>query len=167
VMHAGVVPPGIIGFVLSGILPLLGDAHPWRAFTVPREAHRFLWPEGGDGLYEELRAIVEDVRGLGPQLQALRQTLRAHAGDLSIAQVSRRIGVSPRSLQRLLAAEGTSFRDEQREARFAAACDLLLTTEQKVGVIASRLGITERALAAMFRAHGAGSPAEFRRARRP
>lgn len=166
VVHAGVVPASMVGFAIAGIQPMVGVDHNWKVFTGTRDAYRAASPEEGDAVCDEIAAVVRGLRGVPRELAALRAMLRGKGGDLSVAEAARRLGASPRSLQRLLLDEGTSFRQEQCEARLAAARELLAGSDLKIAAIAARLGITERSLEALFRSRDMPSPAEYRRSRR-
>jgi transcriptional regulator GlxA family with amidase domain len=63
----------------------------------------------------------------------------------------------------VLAAHGTSFHDEQTNARFALAKNLLTTTEAKVSGVATRVGWSERTLTSIFRARTGLTPADWRK----
>ena len=120
-------------------------------------------PEGGDALCRELDAIVDSARGLAPEVRALRDLLRTRCMDLVVVDAARTLGLSTRSLQRVLSAHGTSFQRELREARFARAHELLTTTDDKVVAIAHAIGVTETALAQLIREHAGCTPTELRR----
>jgi AraC-like DNA-binding protein len=88
-------------------------------------------------------SLVDEVRG------AIDDELRH--GDVDIERVARRVGVTPRSLQRRLRDEGTSYRELVDTIRHKRAVDLL-----QRGVpfsdIAERLGFSEaRAFRRAFR----------------
>jgi len=61
-------------------------------------------------------------------------------GDASLRNTARRLGVSPRSLQRQLAAIGRSFSGLVAEVRLDTACRLLNEPELSITEIAFRLG---------------------------
>lgn len=61
-------------------------------------------------------------------------------GDASLQNTARRLGISPRSLQRQLTAIGTSYSDLVAEVRLATACHLLTESELSIADIAYRLG---------------------------
>jgi AraC-like DNA-binding protein len=64
-------------------------------------------------------------------------------GHRGLKFVAQRLGVSPRVLQRRMAARGTSFRALQEKVRFELALTLLGQPELPIGEIASRLGYAE------------------------
>ncbi|TCR67172.1 helix-turn-helix transcriptional regulator [Bosea sp. BK604] len=61
-------------------------------------------------------------------------------GDPSLRATAKRLGISPRSLQRQLATIGTSYSDLVAEVRLATACHLLTESELSIASIADRLG---------------------------
>lgn len=159
----GVIRDGLPGIVLSGVLPAVGETHPFRVMRDALEAYRVLDAQGGEARWREVDAIVESVRGLPPDVRALRELLRTRCADLVLADAARTLGLSTRSLQRTLAAHGTSFQQELREARFARAHELLTTTDDKVAAIAHAVGVTETALAQLIRERAGCTPTELRR----
>ena len=61
-------------------------------------------------------------------------------GDAALQRTAIQLGMSPRSLQRHLAAMGTSYSDMVAEVRFDTACHLLLQSNESISEIALRLG---------------------------
>lgn len=160
----GIIKPGIIGMTLSGILPTVGETHPFRVLHDALEAHRLLG-DGSDALGREVEDIVERVSGIGQELLAVREVLRTQHGAVTLTDCARLLGSSTRSLQRTLGALGTSFQRELRDARFAEARELLASTDEKVASIAHRVGVTESALTQLVRERTGQTPAELRRQR--
>lgn len=155
----GVVSRGLMGLTLAGILPTLGQPYPFRVVETPEEAHQ--WVEGPPGLAARIEALVDDAAGTSRPLRALRALL-ARELTVSLPVAARAIGVSARSLQRTLGAHGTSFQRELRDARFSAACALLEGSDEKVSLVARRVGVTEDALAQLFRERTSATPSEHR-----
>lgn len=60
----------------------------------------------------------------------------------TLQQIASQLGLSTRSLQRHLAAYGTSHSQIVAEVRLAAACRLLAETDEKLSQIALLLGYT-------------------------
>jgi AraC-like DNA-binding protein len=159
--YVGVVPPGMIGFVLAGIAPIVGKLWPFKVTQDLRSACRLLLPDGGDALHDELAQLVSQARHMPPVLARLRQLLIAHRGQLSVGRAAQALGRSPRSLQRALQDAGRSYREEQQEARFKVAEELLAGSE-KIASVASRVGLGEAALTALVRARTGLTPGELR-----
>jgi AraC-like DNA-binding protein len=61
-------------------------------------------------------------------------------GDAALQRTALQLGMSPRSLQRHLAAMGTSYSDMVAEVRLDTACHLLLESNERISEIALRLG---------------------------
>lgn len=160
-LQVGLVADDHAGVLLSGLLPFLGQSHPFRVFT---DAHpAFADVRGGSStLADEVDALTNDAVGLPLIVSSLRAILRERRGDITLADASRRLAMSPRSLQRLLGTVRSSFGDEQRDARWIAAQELLINTRDKVSAIASRLGVSERTLTRIVRERSGQSPEALR-----
>jgi AraC-like DNA-binding protein len=90
--------------------------------------------------------------------------LAAHGASVTAAAES--LGMTVRTLNRRLAAEGTSFAALRDEARYAMARQLLRGTATKVSEIAEQLGYANAsALSAAFRRWSGQGPSEWRAAR--
>jgi AraC-like DNA-binding protein len=161
----GVIADGMTGLSLAGILPMLGETHPFRVVRDPREALSALSPDGG-AICDELDRLVAEARDLPRPLRELRELLRSSSRGATIERVARSLKVSVRSLQRALAESGTTFRDEVRDARFAEVQALLVGGDQKVAEVARRLGVSENALTQLVREKAGVTPAELRKQHR-
>ncbi|MBK7398051.1 MAG: helix-turn-helix transcriptional regulator [Myxococcales bacterium] len=162
--QVGVIAEGLMGITLSGILPTVGETHPFRVVTDLHEAHRRL---GGDpALADEIECYVDQAIGTSIEVRRLRDLLRGQHVSIGVDDAARALNLSTRSLQRALNGAGTSFQRELRDARFAEASSLLVATSDKVATVAARVGITESALTQMFRDRTGKTPAEFRAAQR-
>ncbi|CAN5658038.1 hypothetical protein BH09MYX1_BH09MYX1_03390 [soil metagenome] len=156
-----VVREGPTGFLLAGLLPTIGNASRFRVTTDAPSAFHTILGESGIELSDEVELIVARLRGLPRELQLVRALLVRRL-DATVDDAAKELGMSARSLQRSLANAGTSFHDEVVKARITLACELLLTTDLKVGAIATRLGISERAVTLLFRTKTGKSPIEWR-----
>ncbi|HJC58718.1 MAG TPA: AraC family transcriptional regulator [Candidatus Dietzia intestinigallinarum] len=101
---------------------------------------------GGDQTLQQLAAryldqhVPADLRGFVDHTRAvLQQSLET--GTSSLAEVAGLLAVSPRTLQRELAAEGTTFVALRDEVRRETALRLLTTTEIPLYQIASALDL--------------------------
>lgn len=163
--RVGVISAGAAGMVLAGISPVLG----WTADVsmAPDVASglRELGAATPEALAAEVDALVAGLRDTPALLVDLRVLLRARRGNLSLAEAARELGVSTRSLQRAVAQAGSSYRTEEFDARLDAALELL-RSDAKIASIASRLGVTEGALARLVRQRTGMTPAEYRAAQR-
>jgi len=160
--QVSVVPPGAVGFLLSGILPVIGETHPFRVVHDHVEGYRAFFPEGGDALGAEVEGLVEAAIGIPVELRKTREHLRDHVVDATLASTARAIGTSPRSLQRVLAGAATTFQTELQNARFTRACELLRSTDEKIAAIAGEVGLTEGGLSRLFRDRLGCSAARYR-----
>lgn len=164
-MQANVIHEGPIGFLLTGLLPVAGWTLPYRMHFEPAEAFRLVAGQAGDALWAEVEAIAERLRGVSRELRVAREML-AQKLDVTASEVSRALGMSQRSLQRALTRHGTSFHAEVVSARVRRAEALLQSGDEKIAAVASRVGVSERALTLMFRAKLGVSPAEWRNRQR-
>lgn len=160
--RVGVIRPGVMGLALSGLTTASGIQAPVLVTSDPREGFRAISPELGDALHDEVAAIVARCRGVPPQLLALRRALAETHGALGLADAAKQLGVSARSMQRLLAEAGSSFRAEQADARFRAASELL-ESDDKLATVAARLGLSEDGLTLLVRGRTGLTPAELRK----
>jgi AraC-like DNA-binding protein len=117
-----------------------------------------------DRLLDELLASRPERSGLAEQVRA------ALAADLrsgpSLDDVAARLGTTPRSLQRRLRAEGSSFLDLLDELRRELSQRYLAEAELSLAEVAFALGFAEQsAFQRAFRRWMGTTPAEWRRAR--
>lgn len=164
-MQASVIRAGPVGFLFAGLLPSLGRTHRFRAFTDPAEAFRVIAGDAGREVALEVSEIAARARAVPRELQLVRALLAARV-DATLDQAATQLGVSPRSLQRILTRQGTTFHDEVVAARLALAQKILLTSDQKVAGVGARVGISERALTLLFKAETGLTPAEWRKRQR-
>jgi AraC-like DNA-binding protein len=111
---------------------------------------------------QQLQALsAEDLAG---QLRRMLMAWVAEPG-LSIGRVAAHIGMNPRTLNRRLAVEGTSFAQLRDEARHQVACDLLRDTQTPAAEIASVLCYADAAaFSRAFRRWTGQPPAAWRAA---
>jgi AraC-like DNA-binding protein len=104
----------------------------------------------------------------GPRLQdRVARLLGAQlaGGELEAAQIARRLGMSPRTLRRLLRAEGSSFRELLTEVRRALALRYLQDPQVPLGEVAFLVGFTDAsAFHRAFRRWTGRPPGAFRAA---
>ena len=146
---------------LAQAMPVLAGKFAFRVTTDAAVAFRAVAGEGGDALAVDVDAIAADARGLPRELHGVRALL-ARRLDATIEDAAKELGLSTRSLQRSLGNQGTSFHQELVAIRFATACELLLTTDLKIAAIGARIGISERAVALLFRAKTGLAPLAWR-----
>jgi AraC-like DNA-binding protein len=122
-------------------------------------------------LHRMLRQRIADlVSGWGEGLTArVRRTLPSllAGGESGVGGVARGLGLSTRTLNRRLAAEGTSFAGLRDETRYATARQMLAETAMPVGEIATQLGYANAsAFTTAFRRWAGVAPASWRAAHR-
>jgi AraC-like DNA-binding protein len=159
---------GLIGGAVSGLYVGLDAAIEWRVFTELAPALVWLDEPDPGALAARLEQLVAEAVSGSTVLDRLREVLAISSpGSTSLDEVSRRVGVSRRSLQRALHARGTSYRGELYRARVAISQQLLLETDHKIAAIGDRLGFsTEANFITFFRRTTGASPAEWRRRHR-
>lgn len=87
--------------------------------------------------------------------------------DLGVEEAAEALGLSPRTLQRRLQAEGTTFIHESRKAIVRRAKELLARTDDNVASIAKAVGFaTAQHLTDVFRAEVGVPPAAWRKTTR-
>jgi AraC-like DNA-binding protein len=164
-LQYGVINDGMIGVLLAGILPVLGETHDFRVVRDARDAFRAL-SAGGDAICDELEGLVAEARAVPRELRELRELLRSGSRGATIERAATSLRVSVRSLQRALAESDTTFRDEVRDARFEEARALLVEGDEKIATIARRVGVSENALTLLVRQKTGATPAELRKQHR-
>ena len=161
-LQVNLIEAGPIGFIAAGMINSIRGSHPMQVSTDAHEAYRAAGGDAALSLVKELDDLVMRVRGVPSELLALRSRL-VNDLEVSLERAASDIGISTRSLQRVLAKHGSSFKDEVTSARLALAMRLLASTDDKLALVASRVGISERALTSLFRARTSLAPAEWRR----
>ena len=165
--HAILVPPGLVGALVAGLLPLLGPSYPMRFFATSEEAQAWIDRPDLAAALEEALHLADEARGLTPLLRSLRHRLDGALKHATVAMMARALGIAPRSLQRELERHRTSFRLELTRARVRAACLMLETSDDKIEAIARRSGWgTSSQMSSVFRRHVGETPAAYRARRR-
>lgn len=160
-LQIGIVSDSLASLTLTGVLPILGDTH---AFTLSRDRAEAITSLAKDGgvTATAIETAVGVARGESYTLRKLRELLRAEPARASVEDCSRDLHVSTRTLQRILQSNGTSFRDEVRDARLAVALPLLHHGNSKIAAVASRVGLSERALSELVRQTQGTTPGALR-----
>lgn len=89
-----------------------------------------------------LASAVEDIAkhaSLGERVKATLKLMMADGGT-DVARVAKELGLSPRTLQRKISAEGKTFRALLTEARNELSCELLSDGATEIKEVAYRLG---------------------------
>ncbi|MBL8613280.1 MAG: helix-turn-helix transcriptional regulator [Myxococcales bacterium] len=101
------------------------------------------------------------------ELVRLRDAVREHIAKdtiVDLGRVAAQLGRSTRTLQRRLAAHGTSFRDVVQSVRRDLALELLAKGDLTVARVSDAVGYSDpKALRRAFHRWGAGAPSRHRR----
>jgi AraC-like DNA-binding protein len=104
--------------------------------------------------------VASQLRRMLPSL------VTTHSDSLAVA--AKRVGLAARTLNRRLAAEGTSYLQLREEARYAIARQLLAWTDMPANQVADRLGYANSsAFTRAFRQWSGKAPAEWRASNAP
>ncbi len=165
--EAVVRPRGVAGMLAEGFYPLVKTPYPGKITADLGEALAFLGRDSASlgPWLAKVRACAQNHRD-GATLETvtgLAALLATHGARLGLASAAAYLGQSERSLQRRLAAAGTSFERERTRICTERARTLLLETERSVKDIADELGFSSpaRFVETFGRATGL-SPGAFR-----
>jgi AraC-like DNA-binding protein len=157
---------GFSGTVLAGFFAHVLPRASSRGFSDPAGAFTWLGRRAGARAAAEVERLVDEAAGAPPITATLRTWLRPRAGECRLEDAARELGCSPRSLQRRLDAEGTTFQKQLDDARVSAAIPLILDSEVKLAAIAAKLGFSSLpAFSRLFRRVTGRSPSAFRAGR--
>ena len=161
--QAAIVPPGPMGLILAGLVPLLGMTFPMRFFSARGDAVGWLVRDDAAAALQEVEAIADEARGVSPLVRALRDHLEGALLDASVESAARALIVTPRSLQRELKRYRTSFSLELASARVRAGSMLLQHSDDKIEAVARKVGCSSAShFAALFRKSLGETPAQYR-----
>lgn len=153
---------GFSGALVLGALQMTAAEYELRFFEDPREA--FGWA-GAASVAPDVAALRASLLEPADVVRRVRVALDGEKEPVCAAQLARALGLSTRSLQRHLAAAGTSIRAERAAHLLARAERLLEGTDHDLAAIAAMLGLSSAArLVALFRAERNTTPGEWRRA---
>jgi len=163
---AVVRPPGLAGAAFTGLF------HDWtydrcEAGLFAERGVALDWLGTPAPLRDELDEALAPFERLSPVLRQVRSAIATGPRDATVERVAGEVGHSVRSLQRHLAEQGTTFRDELVHARIEAAKARLVDSDDKIEVIARELGFASAAaLTTSFSRVVGEPPHEFRVRRR-
>lgn len=156
--QAIVTPRGMAGAIVSGYRAVFEFTYAVEFFTERGAALGFLGREDASAVIDALEALAAGP----PLIHRLRELLATQPGA-SLAEATRALGISERTLQRHLQAERTRFVDEVQAARIALSKRLLVESEDKLTAIALAVGCASlQSFSAMFRRVTGESPSEYR-----
>lgn len=127
-------------------------------------------PSADPAAHQRLLAEIAERLGLDLQSAAarLRHALRPalSLGETTLEDLAHSLGLSSRTLDRRLAAEGTSFLQERDAVRAVMAEELLALTDLTIGEVANALSYANHsAFVRSFRRWSGVTPSAWRRAR--
>jgi AraC-like DNA-binding protein len=158
-----ILPEGLTGVLVAGLLPSLEPPFPFRFVKDPQGAFEFMQRPEAQEVLAEVEEVAAEARGRTILVDRLRAQLAKMLSDASLEAAAATLGYSGRSLQRQLHALGTSFSDEVRRARVAAAVQLLNATDAKIEAIAARVGFSSASrMSAAFRQELGLTPSQIR-----
>lgn len=161
ILHAGGLPAAAI----LGALQLAAKGYRLSAFDSADAALGWLGVPALAADYEAMRASLLDVPDV---VRRVRAALDHAPRTPSTATLARTLGLSVRSLQRHLAAAGTSLRRERVHHLVTRAERLLEGTELDLQAIAATIGAGSASrLVALFHEVRGTTPGAFRRAHAP
>ena len=158
--------PGIVGAVVAGFGDQFRIDEERRLLPTLDEALQWLGQADASARARELDELVERAAFGSPTLARLEAWLSRNCANGSVDRAAASLGLSTRSLQRLLGEAGTSFRDQRRQACLTLAKHLLTETDEKLETIAKRIGYTTPGLVRLFERECATSPSGYRVASR-
>lgn len=153
-------PPGMVGALVAGLLPLHNPRFALKFFESRDAALRWLEPPPPS--VERVRELGGGIRELAPRLRALREYLVFAVADATLEAASAALDTTPRTLQRDLRRLGTNFQSELTRTRVRAACMLLAHSPEKIDSIARHLGLSVSQLHSTFRREIGKTPAAYR-----
>lgn len=167
-IEVGYARPGGVSRIEEAFASRLGFEHSSASIGIAFQSelldqawHVPAWPHG----LSELRRLIAD-RVPSSATDIVRHALRFGDEDAEhgIEWISRMLHVAPRTLQRALHAEGTSFSEVLTAARLAEARRLLATTTMSVADVGYHLGYSYPPnFVRAFQARTGMSPGDYRR----
>jgi AraC-like DNA-binding protein len=159
-----ILPGGVWRAAIAGSFWLASPKFDWRTFTTPEAA--LDWFDRSDAR-EVCAALEPELRARSSEIvEGLRRVL-VTSRERSLRHVARRLGLSPRTLQRALRVAHTSFRAEIARVQLEAAENLLLDSTLKIASIAREVGFSSLAsFGAAFRRFTGETPNAWRSRRR-
>lgn len=131
---------GMAGAVTAGFYEVTGAPYPVQLVDTVDEGLQ--WIEGAPNpeLGAAIAAICSEVVGIDPLLARLRALIKSRVAEPSIDEITRRLGMSERTLQRKLKALETTFQREVGVVRIHEAQRRMLDSDVSLTEIAIDLG---------------------------
>lgn len=157
---AMVVPPGVVGVMLAGVVGIHNPRFELRAFDDRGAAAS--WLGRHETVADRTLELGYGVHYLAPTLRSLREYFALGIAHVSLASAAAALGTTPRTLQRELQRMGTDFTTELTRARVRAAKNLLALPGEKIATIARDVGLSVSQLHSTFRRDVGKTPSEYR-----
>ncbi len=168
IRHTAIVrPAGVNGAIVTGFFDIASKPFPVSFSTTLEAALAELGRRDAKACAEALAAVRAQVSNEPALLRGLRAYLAGQLAAPSLQVAARELGLAPRTLQRRLSEQQTSFEAEVGAARLKAAERLLAETDAAVTTIAIDLGFASpQHFSTLFRKHAGQTPTDFRAHRR-
>ena len=153
---------GFVGALARGYFEVVPKPYRVEVFSDARKAIAWLGQPRAGELLGEIDGIVSPTAS-SPALRKLRAILDERGARLGLEAAARLLRVSSRTLQRKLAAEGSSFAAEIHGARLRTAQRLMIETDASLTEIAFKAGFSSAAhLSTVFRRELGEAPSVWR-----
>lgn len=151
---------GLTGALFAGYPKVIRLRCESRAFRDTETALR--WLDVAPAVRTEVVTLAESLRAAHPDRIRLAAFLDERI-DASLGDAARSLAIAPRTLQRILRHENTTFRDEVDRARWERASRAVRETDEPLTTIALGLGFASlQAFSVWFRTRAGVSPRHFR-----
>jgi AraC-like DNA-binding protein len=159
-------PSGFSGAVVAGFYAVVKPAYPVRIFDEVAPALEWLGIPQDSSFRTAVMETRVAMQATEPLVAQLRAALSESNASSSLVELARRLGVSPRTLQRKLQQAGTTVHAEVSTARLAQAQKLMLTSGLNLTAIALELGFKSlQHFSSRFRQQHGESPSAWLRSR--
>jgi AraC-like DNA-binding protein len=138
--QAIVVPTGLGGILLAGALSSLGVSHALRFVHGLDDALAHVDHAAARESHQQAAEAASALRGRSALLMRVRAELGRVLTSATVERAAVALGMSVRTLQRELERLGTSFSEQLRVVRVAAAEALLVHSDLKIEAIAHQVG---------------------------
>ena len=160
VLHRG----GFAHATVAGMFQFFQPGHPVAFHDDPKTAYEAV---GAADVHRELEELRKGWIGAPEIVRRVRAALEVLPARAPFPSIARSVGMSVRSMQRHLAASGSSLRLERHEHMLRASERLLEGTELDLDAIAAQVGASSAShLVTLFRQHRGTTPGAFRTRRR-
>jgi AraC-like DNA-binding protein len=152
----------MVGAVAAGFFRVVRLPIPSETFTDVQQALAWLGQVQDAPLLAEVDALAATARTLPAEVRELAALLETRP-RATLAGAASSLAISKRTLQRLLAEHGTSFRSELDAARVRVAQRLLLESSEPIARVAIEVGCSSpQQLSEIFRRVVGEAPREWR-----